>query len=299
MKILIFGGSGFLGSHVADQLSGLGHEVTIFDVKLSPYLKPNQKMIVSTMHDLDRVRSAVHESDVVYHFAGIADLNHSINHPFETIHSNVMGHTTVLEAVRVASIQRYVFASTVYVYSDKGSFYGVSKKCCEKILEEYHREFGIPYTILRYGSVYGSRSDKQNRIYRILKQALMEQRIDFQGDGDEEREYIHVQDAAKLSTEILSKEYENQHIILTGVERYKYSELLTMVNEILGGKIKIDYKRDEYAGHYKITPYSFEPQLGKKLVNNPYTDFGQGLLDLARQIRNEEEINPQPSGVFL
>ena len=65
-----------------------------------------------------------------------------------------------------------MFASTIYVYSDLGSFYRVSKQACEKIIEEYQREFNISYTILRYGSLYGPRSNKTNGIYNMLFQAL-------------------------------------------------------------------------------------------------------------------------------
>ena len=81
--------------------------------------------------------------------------------------------------------------------SRKGAFYGTSKRCSERIIEQYHEEFGLAYTILRYGSVYGDRADETNRIHRMLRQALIEGRIVFPGDGSEEREYIHAEDAAR------------------------------------------------------------------------------------------------------
>ena len=75
--------------------------------------------------------------------------------------------------------------------------------------------------------------------------------------------------------------------MLTGTERYRYDDLLQMIREILNNKIKIVYLNEEYQGHYVKTPYSFSPAVSHKLVANPFTDFGQGLLETI------EEINAQ------
>lgn len=294
---LVLGGSGFLGSHVSDSLSDHGFSVTIFDVRESKFKKPDQKFIKSSVLDFEAVKSAVASCDLVYNFAGLADLNQSVHNPLQTLNLNIQGNCNVLEAVRLADAEdakkgtprkrRFMFASTVYVYSDKGSFYGVSKKACEKIIEEYHRQFGLEYTIIRYGSVYGTRSDPQNRIYRIIRQALTENKITFQGDGTEEREYIHVRDAAKLSIELLDPKYANEQMILTGIERFKYSELLTIIKEMLGNKIEIRFLNEDYKGHYLLTPYSFSPSVGRKITNNPHIDFGQGLLEIITELHQE------------
>jgi len=255
VKVIVFGGSGFLGSFVADKLSLEGHQVTIFDQFPSPYLKKNQKMIAGNILQADGVYQAIEGQDVVYNFAGLSDLNASISQPLLTLETNVLGNTYILDASTKCNIQRFVYASTVYVYSNKGSFYGVSKRCSEKIIEQYHEEFSLPYTIIRYGSVYGNRSDEQNRLYRMIREALTHGKITFQGTGEEEREYIHVQDAADLSVEILNEKYKNQNIMLTGIERHSYRDLLKMINEVMGNKIEIKFLNQEYMGHYTITPY--------------------------------------------
>jgi len=278
MKILIFGGAGFLGSHVADEFTSLGHEVGVFDKKPSPFLQCSQKMIQGDILDGKSVSEAVREYDMVYNFAGLADLNASIGNALEALEINILGNANILEACVAHRTKRFVYASTVYVYSTKGSFYGVSKRCAESIIEEYNRQWGLEYTIIRYGSVYGPRADSKNRIYRIIQQALLEKRITFRGNGEEEREYIHVCDAAKLSVDVLKPEFRNQHVILTGIERFKYSQLLNMIREVLNNDISIEYMNEDYKGHYIITPYSFRPALAKKLIANPFIDFGQGLL---------------------
>lgn len=284
MRILVTGGSGFLGSHVADVLSEQGHEVTILDIRKSPYAKGNQKMIVGDILDQETVDTVVQENDVVYHFSGIADIDECADRPIETVKYNVLGTVQLLESCRKADIKRFVFASSVYVYSNSGYFYRTSKRACESFIEDYSELFGIKYTILRYGSLYGERIDERNSIYRLIWQAFNEGKITYRGTGEELREYIHVLDAAQISVRILNPEFENQHVVLAGTEKMRYRDLLEMIKEILGNKIDIEILPSERKAHYKITPYNFSPKLGKKLINNSHIDMGQGLLQCMAEI---------------
>lgn len=285
-RTIVFGGAGFLGSHVADALLARGHEVILFDRDPSPYHGAEVRQIRGDICDAAAVAAAVEGCDHVYNFAGLADLNRSIEQPAETVRLNILGNTNILEACRGAPIARFVYASTVYVLSQKGAVYGATKKANELLIQEYGTYYDLPYTIIRYGSVYGPRADASNRVYRILQQALIAGRIDFPGDGEEEREYIHVRDAAKLSVDILEPQYRNRHLVLTGIERLKYATLLEMIREILNGQVEIVLQDKDYRGHYKLTPYSFLPSPGEKLVNNPSIDFGQGILECLTEIHN-------------
>jgi len=268
MKAIVFGGSGFLGSHVADVLTDKGYEVIIFDLKPSPYIQPGQKMIVGDILDFDVVKEAVREASVVYNFAGIADMDEAREKPVETIKNNILGNAYILEAIKNSKLNRYVFASTVYVYSDLGSFYKSSKQACELCIEEYSKEYGIPYTVLRYGSLYGPRANESNPIFRLLKRILLEGKISHWGSGEEIREYIHVEDAARCSVEILSENFINQHVIITGHHPIKSKELLGMINEIFGNKFPIEFRHEEPDGHYQMTPYSYNPRIGRKYVSS-------------------------------
>ena len=288
MKVLVAGGAGFLGSYVVDQLVERGPEVTIFDI-ISPRMKPEHARFVrGNILDVAAIGAAVDHNEVVYNFAGLADLNDSIDKPVETVSLNVIGNLNMLEAARQRGVKRFVYASSVYVFSHKGAFYGASKKASELLVEQYGEQYGLDYTIIRYGSVYGERADANNRIYRILRQALLEKKISFPGDGLEEREYIHGRDAAKLSVDVLEGDrYRNQNVILTGTERFKYAELLNFIREMLDDDVAIEMLGNEYRGHYVLTPYSFSPRVGLKLVNNPSIDFGQGLLDCINHLYEE------------
>jgi UDP-glucose 4-epimerase len=295
MRILVTGGSGFLGSHVADALSDANYEVTIFDIRESPHLRSDQKMVVGDILDMALLEKTVADQDIVYHFAAIADIDECSQRPVDTVKYNILGTTQLVEVCRKAAIRRFVFASSAYVYSDRGYFYRTSKQACELLLEDFHNLYGLNYTSLRYGSLYGDRADVHNSIYKIIKQALSENKITYHGTGEEIREFIHVKDAAKGSVQILEPQYENQHIILTGTQTMLYKDLLEMVREILGGNISIEVVPSDRDAHYRITPYNFSPKLGKKLIINPYIDMGQGLLlcmaELYEKIRNGENKN--------
>ena len=123
MKITVFGGSGFLGSHICDKLTDAGHEVTIVDLNPSPWLKPEQKMLVGSILDEATVDKAVQDADFVFNYAGIADIGEANSRPVDTARLNVVGNVMALEACRRHKVKRYVFASSLYVYGRSGGFY--------------------------------------------------------------------------------------------------------------------------------------------------------------------------------
>lgn len=276
--ILVCGGSGFIGSHVADALTDAGHDVRIFDRDASKYLSVGQQMIIGDMMDAAALDFAAAGCEVVYNLAGIAHLDDSLDRPLETAQVNIIGNLHALEAARKSGAKRFVYASSVYVYSRHGSFYRVSKQASEGFVELYAEQYGLQYTILRYGSLYGRRSNDRNGIYRMLDQALRERSISYGGNGEALREYIHVTDAAKLSVQVLGAEYVNRHLTLSGHERVPVRTLMQMVSEMMGG-VALAWGSRQHEGHYEITPYAFTPRPGHKLVANDYVELGQGILD--------------------
>lgn len=298
MKVVVFGGSGFLGSYLVQALSSDGFDVTIFDLKESGLNDVKYKMVTGDIMDSQQVKEAVSDTDIVYNLAGVADIDKCVTGPIEAVKYNVLGNTIILDACINAKkpISRFIYASTVYVYSSTGGFYRSTKQASESILEDYNKFYNLPYTILRYGTPYGPTADEKNSVYRFIKQACEEGRIQYVGKGDEVREYIHASDAARLSVKILDKEYENQRVLLTGHHPVRISDLLTMVNEMLGGNIKIEYlgrKSDMPERHYTITPYSYNPRIAKKLVDHYYLDMGQGILDCIEKFnarKDEKQI---------
>jgi UDP-glucose 4-epimerase len=299
MKVVVFGGSGFLGSHVCDKLSDAGYKVVIFDCKESSFKRPEQEMIVGDILDEKIVKKAVKDCKIVYNFSGIADIDKASKNPLESVKTNILGNSIIIEACRKTEIKRFVYASSLYVYSKTGSFYRSTKQSCESIIESYNEVYGLPYTILRYGSLYGPRADEGNFIAEIIKQAITEGKIVRAGDGGEIREYIHVYDAAKGSVEILSDGYINQYVIVTGNQQMKVRDLMYMIREMLDNKIEIEFANPVESYHYEITPYTFTPKLAKRLVSNTYFDLGQGILKLMQSVYKDNNPFPVYDGIVV
>ena len=286
MKILVTGGSGFLGSHLADKLSDAGHKVIIYDLKKSKWLKKNQKMVVGDILDAKIIEKEIKNSDIVYHFAGLSDLEEALDKPIETVKRNILGTVNILELCKKYKIRRFIFASTIYVYSHEGGFYKSSKRAAEDYIEEYEKKYNLKYTILRFGSLYGPRSDNSNGLYKIVFEAIKNNRITYMGNKESKREYIHVEDAANSCMKILEKEFINKNVIISGNESMKVYELMQMISEILGIKKKLKFIKTNLTGHYTFTPYSYSPKLGKKMNPPLHVDFGQGIIQLIEEIRN-------------
>ena len=286
-KAVVVGGSGFIGSHVADHLSDAGYQVIIYDKTKSQWLRNDQKIIIGDVEDSEKLNQAIVDAEVVYNFAALADINQALKQPLKTININIVGNLNVLEACRANKVKRFIYASTVYVHSREGGFYRCSKQASEAYVEEYQEIYGLDYTILRYGSLYGPRADKTNGLYRVVQSALKNGVVSYEGDIDAMREYIHVEDAARASIEALNDEFINESVVLTGQEPMKVIDMLKILSEILGlPPESVKFSEDKYAGHYIRTPYAYQPKLGRKYIPPMHVDLGQGLLQIINEINH-------------
>ena len=115
-KIVVFGGSGFIGSHVADQLTDLGADVTIFDISASKFIKNRQKMFKGDIRDFKAVSACIAGAEYVYHFGGIAGIKEAKKTPIDTVQINILGTVNILEACKIHDVKRIFLASTLYDY---------------------------------------------------------------------------------------------------------------------------------------------------------------------------------------
>ena len=293
-KAVVIGGSGFVGSHVADHLSSKGYQVVIYDRSQSQWLQADQEIVISDVLDSEKLNNTISDAEVVYNFAALADINQALAQPLDTVNINILGNLNVLEACRINKVKRFIYASTVYVHSREGGFYRCSKQASESYVEEYQKVFGLNYTILRYGSLYGPRADETNGIYRIVKTAIESGTVKYEGNRDAMREYIHVEDAAKASVVALNEEFKNESIVLTGQEPMLVIDLLKMLAEILNiSKDNIEFEDHPYhKGHYVRTPYAYQPKLGRKYIPPIHVDLGQGLLEVIGEITLQRRNQP-------
>ncbi|TNE53552.1 MAG: NAD(P)-dependent oxidoreductase [Bacteroidetes bacterium] len=292
MKVAVFGGSGFLGLYLSKELLRRGFQVSVFDLNEPGFQHEAMRFEKTDISDRDLIAKQISEGafDYIYNLAGFANLDKAVLDPYRTMELNVLGNINILNACVKSKVKRFIYASSAYAMSDKGSFYGISKLTSEKIVEEYAVKYDLNFTILRYGSVYSEMEYDNNYIYNLIEKAIKTGKIEHGGDGNEIREYIHASDAAKLSVDVLENDnYINEHVIFTGIEKMKRSELFNVINEILGNKLEITYQNNHYNNHYHFTPYSYSPTLSKKMVANPHIDMGQGLLECIKAVYNKKD----------
>ena len=291
-KAVVIGGSGFLGSHVADELTDRGYNVTIFDAKASPWLKANQTLVLDNMLDKKALLGVLKDANYLFHFGGVADIAYSRDQPFETINQNVMGTTLALEAAIESNIEHFVYASTMYVNSPHGSFYRASKQAAEILIETYSEKFSIDYTLLRYGSLYGPRAQSWNGLQKYVEQVVRTGSLTYTGTGKEKREYIHVMDAARLTVDILDEMYKNRAITVTGQQVLNSRELIDLIFEISGVQPNVVFKEKKHNDdHYTLTPYRYVPKPSKKLVPGEFIDLAQGVFDIVREMHEKTQKN--------
>ena len=289
MKILVTGGSGFLGSHIVDQLVKEKYSVVSLDLKPSSYKNDEVEEIVGDICDVDLLLSALDKVDAVFHLGAVADIGYSEKNPAKTIEVNTLATCKLLDAMVKKEVKKIYFASTIYVNSSSGSFYRISKQACESIISEYSLLNDISFTILRFGTLWGPRSGNTNAIYNYLFQAAYKNKIDVTGSGDEIREYIHVKDASEIAVNLLKEKQKCLTFILTGHHQTKLRDLIETIRELVNKDISINYLGSK-SSHYLRTPYQYRDDSDiKKIVLNTYQDMGVSLLSLYSDIKKNIE----------
>ncbi len=214
MKAIVTGGAGFIGSHLTDALIAIGAEVHVID-NLSTgdaaRVHPSAELHAADVRS-PAARSAVVSAkpDIMFHLAAQADVQRSMDDPDLDLSVNVSGTLNMLEACREAGVRKFVFASTSGVYGDLQrdlmreddpvdpiSYYGLSKLTAERYIRLYDRHAGVPYTILRYGNVYGPRQTSKGEggvVAIFMERILKGLPLTIHGDGRQTRDFVYVQD---------------------------------------------------------------------------------------------------------
>lgn len=291
-KILIIGGSGFLGSHVADYFTKKKYDVTIFDQTKSTHLKKKQRFILSNLKNFKSLEKAIKSSDVVYHFAAMSDIGECISKPYESAEINISSTLKILNYCVKYKIKRLVFASTIYVHSDQGGFYRITKQAAEQYIEEYNKRFNLNYTILRFGTVYGLRSGKKNNLTRIINEAYSRRILKYYGGTDKAvRRYIHISDATKASYNILKNKFKNKNVLITGTKKIKITKVMKFLSQMLKINTKPIYEKKTENGHYDITPYTKKKKPEIKYSFRHSIDIKKGLTELVKKLKPKSYLN--------
>ena len=283
-KILIIGGSGFIGSHVSDEFTKKKFDVTILDKKKTDNILKSQKFLHVDINNKSKLRSIIKPFDVIYYFADIADIGESKIKYMETINQNIISLSNILSICSSSKLKKFIYASSVYVYSESGSFYRATKQCAEILIKEFSKLGKFDYKFLRYGSVYGERSQSWNGIFRFISQINKDGLVTYQGTGKEVRDYIHVKDAAKLTVKMHNQKIDEKAISILGDKPLTVDQLFDLIFEICGKKKKVKYlNKINSDDHYGFSPYRFIPEDSIKVNSSKTIDLGEGILRLLNE----------------
>ena len=252
-NVLVTGGSGFIGSHVVDFLVKKKYNVTTFD--LSPPIRKNVKFIRGNILDKNCLQFALKNIDFVFHLAAVSDINKVRAVPVKTINTNILGTTYLLEASRNKNVKRFIFASSVYSFGTAGNLYTTSKISSELLIKNYRLLFGQNFTILRYSTAYGPRSREVDAVSIFVERALKNLDIVIFGDGQQKRNYLHVEDLAKGSMMALKQKTKNKIITLASKNNIKMFDLARTIVRLTKSNSKIRFNKknkrfDDFTSNY-------------------------------------------------
>ncbi|AKB13434.1 UDP-glucose 4-epimerase [Methanosarcina thermophila] len=225
MKVLVTGGAGFIGSHIAEYFAEEGHTVRILDNLATGYIKnipqnKNIEFIQGDICDFSLVEKAVSGIDYVFHEAALVSVPLSCERPAEAFRINTLGTLNVLKACVKANVNKFVTASSAAVYGNNpvlpkredmypepASPYAISKLDGEYLARMFYENHGLRTTCLRYFNVYGPRQDPRSPYAAVipifLDRAKAGKDLIIYGDGLQSRDFVHVKDVVRANVAAL------------------------------------------------------------------------------------------------
>jgi len=267
MKIVVAGGSGFIGSHVVDALIDQGREVLIYDLE-APRHNPKCAFVRGDTRDVDRLAQVLKSGDIIYLLAAEANVNRFFESPLFSNDITSNATLSVLEAARRTGAARVILASTEWIYgslleigeekiteetpyaANPDHLYTSSKIAAELFCKNYHGLYGVNYTIMRYGIPFGERARQETVTPIFIQRILRGEPITIHGDGSQSRQFIYVKDLARGNAACLNPAAENQIFNLNGTKRISVLQVVETLEEILRKKALITFVEDR-KGNFK------------------------------------------------
>lgn len=263
MKIVVFGGGGFIGSTIVDRLLRDGHEIRVFErPRIDPYRQftagERVEWLTGDLMSVHDVTNAVAGMDVVLHLVSTTLPKNSNDDPIYDVQSNLVATLQLLGAMLTQGVRKIVFISSggtvygnpQYVPIDERHpteprvSYGITKLAIEKYLLMYQQLHGIKATILRVANPYGERQrieTAQGAVGVFLSRALHGQAIDIWGDGTVTRDYIYIQDVADaFARAVVYDGPKSVFNICSGIGT-SLNELIELLERVLGQRVQQNY----------------------------------------------------------
>jgi len=303
LRILVTGGAGFIGSHTVDVLLAAGHDVVVLDNLSSGKLDnlnlahPNLEMIEGDVLEYHFLADLIANCNAVLHLAAIVSVPLSLEQPIYTFQVNTQGTLHVLQAIHAARRPiRFVFASSAAVYGDPVELpcddtrsltapaispYGLQKLQSEQYADLYARVYDVSSLALRYFNVYGSRQDPNSPysgvISRFVKAYREQSDLTIYGDGEQTRDFIHIQDIARANLMALEHDATGVLNIATG-QQVSLLRLISTLTQVGGQKAKVVHEKPR-SGDI-LASYATTEQAKLSLGFQASTSLSEGLGEL-------------------
>jgi len=261
IKILITGGAGFIPSSLADKLSeNIDNELVLVDNLLTGKLenvpqKPNVKFIKADVNNYEEISEIMltHSFDVVFHYAAVVGVKRTLENPLLVL-NDIKGFENIFRLAKNTGVKRIFFSSSSEVYGEPVEFpqneittplnarlpYAVVKNIGECYCKTYYKEYGLPYTILRFFNTYGPKQSTDFVMSKFIRSALKNEPITVYGDGSQTRTFCYIEDNIDFTIQLLEKNLGINEIFNVG-NRYEITilELAQKVKELTGSSSEI------------------------------------------------------------
>jgi UDP-glucose 4-epimerase len=277
MRVLVTGGSGFIGSHVVDALDAAGRQPRIFDMEPSPYHEGRVETYLGQLSDREALAHAMSGCDAVLHLAAIADVTEVVLDPAWAEEVNSRGTLNVLDAARTTGVGRVVYASPIWVYNglpgplvDEDAtlalpthLYTATKLAGEMYCTSYAELYGLESTILRFGIPYGPRARPAAVVPQFVHKALTGDPLTIAGTGEQTRRFIYVEDLARGCVAALAPPAANRVYNLVGSEDTSIREIADVVAALVGDVdiVHTEGRVGDFAG-IEVSPDRARDELG-------------------------------------
>lgn len=235
-RVLVTGGCGFIGSHIAEKMADAGYDVVIFDDLSSgtmeniTHLSGRVKFFRGDVRNKKELRGALSGAGVVFHEAAFVSVPESEKDPSRCFDINLGGTISLLEEAERAGVEKVIFASSCAVYGNNedlpltenagvspGSPYAVSKSVAEQLMKEYCVRRPISITALRYFNVYGPRQNPDSKyaavVSKFISDGAAKKALSVEGDGSQTRDFVFVGDVAEANMRAAQASLKGFHAI--------------------------------------------------------------------------------------
>ena len=262
-NILITGGLGFIGSHIADELME-DNTITIIDNLSTGNIKnlknPEHENLKIVEEDLRNANldDLTNSTDYIFHLAAMASVPLSVENPIECNDVNVNATVKLLKAATDNDVKKIVFSSSSAVYGENRNMplketeplmptspYAASKASCELYLRSFYDSYGLNYTALRYFNVFGPKQDKNSQYAAVIPNfisALLEgEQAIIYGDGEQTRDFVYVGDIVRANIAACESDYNGVVNVASG-EKLTINRLYDIIKDTLGSDMEPNYQ---------------------------------------------------------